>query len=76
MVKFVQDNPGLTSAMIAILWRRPYGTISSVLYNLVQSGRVFRNLGVGMRGGKFKAWRYHADPAIHAVDALLKDTKI
>lgn len=72
LVKFVVNNPGLTASMIAILWRRPYGTISSVLHGLVVGGRLSRVKSHGMRGGKNVAWRYYPDAATQAVDELLQ----
>lgn len=59
LVSFVRTNPGLTASMIAILWRRPYGTISSSLYELTKAGKLSRSMEKGMRGGVTKAWRYY-----------------
>ena len=72
LVKFVEMNPGLTSAMIAVLWRRPYGTISAVLHGLAKSHKVSRRMEIGMRGGKVKAWRYYEDDAKAAVKAVME----
>ena len=72
LVKFVEMNPGLTSAMIAVLWRRPYGTMSAALHNLAKSGKISRRESHGMRGGKVKAWRYYEDVAKAAVKAVME----
>ena len=73
VVKFVEDNPGLTAAMIALLWRRPYGTISSVLHNLAAEGKIERMEQIGMRGGNVRAWRYYESVAKSVVNAALED---
>ena len=69
VIKFVETNPGLTAAMIARLWRRPYGTMSAVLYNLVANGQLERIQSVGMKGGRVLAWRYYPNLNKAAVDA-------
>lgn len=74
VVKFIETNPGLTGAMIAVLWRRPYGTMSAVLHGLAKSGQIDRRMEVGMRGGKVKAWRYYESVAKQAVNAVINQT--
>lgn len=74
IVKFVETNPGLTGAMIAVLWRRPYGTMSAVLHNLAKAGEIDRREGVGMRGGKVKAWRYYESAAKRAIADVMETT--
>ena len=73
VVKFVETNPGLTASMIAILWRRPYGTMSAVLHNLAKAGKIDRMKGVGMRGGEVQAWRYYPSLAKTVVTSALKE---
>lgn len=58
LAKFIEINPGLTASMIAILWRRPYGTISSYLTGMAKRDVVSRMQGPGMRG-LGKTWRYY-----------------
>lgn len=60
LAKFVDNNPGLTASMMAILWRRPYGTMSAALHGLFESGKLHRREEKGMRGGKTKAYRYYS----------------
>ena len=73
LAAFVRINPGLTASMIAILWRRPYGTISAVLHGMTERHEITRRMEQGMRGGTVKAWRYY-DNILGAVDSVLDST--
>jgi len=72
LVKFIERNPGLTACMIARLWKRTTGHVSSVLYRMAKAHVVERRMGVGCWShGNNRVWRYYPDSAKQAVDDLL-----
>ena len=72
LIKFIDRNPGLTASMIARLWKRPTGSVSSKLYRMTQAHVIERRMGVGCWGhGNNRVWRYHPDSARQAIHDLL-----
>jgi hypothetical protein len=72
LVEFIDRNPGLTASMIARLWKRPAGTISSVLYRMAKERQISRCMGCGeWNHGHNRVWRYYPDAARQAINDLL-----
>lgn len=76
LVEFIDRNPGLTASMIARLWHRRPGTVSSVLYRMAKERQIERRPGCGeWNHGRNRVWRYYPDAARAAVNELINQSK-